>query len=227
MARLTPERSAELEAFWRSHHEGWSNSSLNQREYCEAHGLPLKRFGNWRAKFKNEEASAREGLLYRRGGLGHMSGHMTDRDNEPISTGYVPSGKGLPNVRRNFRRSDKRRMVAEASAPGASVSAVARRYGIAPRLLFRWKQELGVPRAEPEKAPVFLPVTVSDAAATADAPPAGPEPSTPPGHGPLVIERAPMEVEVQLVGGRRLRFAQDTDPETVRALVALLEGPGS
>jgi len=227
MARLTPERSVELEAFWRSHHEGWANSSLNQREYCEAHGLPLKRFGNWRAKFKDEAAAARKGLLYRRAGLSHMSSHMTDRDNEPTSTGYIPSGKGLPEARRNFRRADKRRIVAEASAPGASVSAVARRYGIAPRLLFRWKQELGTPRVEPEKAPVFLPVTVSDAAAAADATPTGPEPSAPPIHGPLIIERAPEEVEVQLVGGRRLRFARDTDPETVRTLVALLEGPNS
>jgi hypothetical protein len=44
----------ELEAFWRSHHEAWRRSDLNQREYCESHGLPLKRFGNWRAKFKQE-----------------------------------------------------------------------------------------------------------------------------------------------------------------------------
>jgi hypothetical protein len=27
---------------------------LNQREYCEAHGLPLKRFGNWRASISIE-----------------------------------------------------------------------------------------------------------------------------------------------------------------------------
>jgi hypothetical protein len=43
-----------LKAFWRSHHEAWRRSDLNQREYCEANGLPLKRFGNWRAKFKAE-----------------------------------------------------------------------------------------------------------------------------------------------------------------------------
>jgi hypothetical protein len=61
MARLMPEGSAELEAFWRSHHERWANSSSNQREYCEAHGLPLKRFGNWRAKFKDEAEAARRG----------------------------------------------------------------------------------------------------------------------------------------------------------------------
>ena len=227
MPRLKPEKSAELEAFWRAHHDGWVGSSLNQREYCEAHGLPLKRFGNWRAKFKDEEVAARRDLLYRRGGLSHMPSHMTDRDNEPISTGYIPSGKGLPEVRRNFRRSDKRRIVLEASGPGASVSAVARRYGIAPRLLFRWKQELGDHRTETEKTPVFLPVTLSDAATAAGSTPSGPEPTPRPAQGSIIVERAPEEVEVQLVGGRRLRFARDTAPETVRALVVLLEGSGS
>src|SRR6202035_1814907 len=42
------------EAFWRTHHEAWRRSELNQREYCEAQGISLKAFGNWRAKFKNE-----------------------------------------------------------------------------------------------------------------------------------------------------------------------------
>ena len=27
------------EAFWRKHHETWQQSALNQREYCEAHGI--------------------------------------------------------------------------------------------------------------------------------------------------------------------------------------------
>jgi hypothetical protein len=48
MARVSAEKRAELEGFWRSHHEGWKTSPLNQREYCDLHGLPLKRFGNWR-----------------------------------------------------------------------------------------------------------------------------------------------------------------------------------
>ena len=42
------------EAFWRAHHEAWKRSDLNQREYCEAEGIPLKAFGNWRAKFQAE-----------------------------------------------------------------------------------------------------------------------------------------------------------------------------
>ena len=50
------------EAFWRAHHEAWRRSELNQREYCEAQGIPLKAF------------EARK-LLYRRGGLGHALSH--------------------------------------------------------------------------------------------------------------------------------------------------------
>lgn len=54
------------EAFWRAHHEAWQRSDLNQREYCEAQGIPLKAFGNWRAKFKAEPKPSVRKLLYRR-----------------------------------------------------------------------------------------------------------------------------------------------------------------
>jgi hypothetical protein len=39
----------------------------------------------------------------------------------------------------------------------------------------------------------------------------------------MIIERAGPGIEVELVGGRRVRFDGDADPETVRRLVALLE----
>ena len=67
MSRWPEESRPEREAFWRSHLEGWRRSELNQREYCEAQGLSLKRFGNWRMKFKQEDVAPRK-LLYRRGG---------------------------------------------------------------------------------------------------------------------------------------------------------------
>src|SRR6266481_6541665 len=52
------------EAFWRAHHEAWVQSELNQRECCEAYGVPLKAFGNWRAKFKAEpQTPATQGAL--------------------------------------------------------------------------------------------------------------------------------------------------------------------
>jgi hypothetical protein len=56
------------EAFWRAHHEARLQSELNQREYCEAYGIPLKAFGNWRARFKAEPHPPARKVLYRRGG---------------------------------------------------------------------------------------------------------------------------------------------------------------
>ncbi len=208
MARVSDQKRAELESFWRAHHEGWERSTLNQREYCELHGLPLKRFGNWRAQFKGEEMVAQAKLLWRRGGgLRHMSSHMSDRENEPVSTGYVPTALAAPDARRNFRLSDKKRVVAEALAPGASISAVARRYGIDKPLLFRWKRELA-PKAEP----VFVPVTISDGPGEAEL------------TVPVEVVRAVPQIEVELAGGQRVRFMQDLEPERVRALIAVLEG---
>src|SRR5262249_12619498 len=68
-------RERDGEAFWRAHHEAWRQSDLNQREYCEAQGLSLKAFGNWRAKFKAEPQPPARKLLYRRGGLSHRLSH--------------------------------------------------------------------------------------------------------------------------------------------------------
>ncbi len=127
----------------------------------------------------------------------------------------------MPQVRRDFRLSDKKRIVAEAMTPGASLSAVARRYGIDRPLLYRWKRELMSPAPDP----VFLPVTVSDAPNPADVlSPSSLMPRPEPTAAPVIVERSREEIEVELVGGRRVRFARDIDPQAVRAMVETLEG---
>src|SRR5258708_1301490 len=108
------------EAFWRAHHEAWPQSALNQREYCEAHGFPLKAFGDWRAKFKAEPRPtlaqaalpARWAKSYPWSHLSHSLSHMTY--DGPI----VPPARG--GHRRKFSEADKHRIVAEACslAPG-------------------------------------------------------------------------------------------------------------
>src|ERR1700675_1182006 len=139
------------EAFWRAHHEAWQQSELNQREYCETQGIPLKAFGNWRARFKAEPQPPVRKLLYRRRGLSHTLSHMTYGCAEPI---VPPAREGH---RRKFSEADKSRIVEEAIQPGASLSEVARHYGIAARVLFRWKQDLT------QVAPLFVAVEISDA----------------------------------------------------------------
>jgi transposase-like protein len=147
------------EAFWRAHHEAWCRSALNQREYCEWQGLPLKAFGNWRAKFKAEPQPPKPKLLYRRGSLSHVLSHTVSHmtnNGAPDAAPIVPPARA--GRRRWFSEVDKRRIVAEAALPGAILSEVARRYGIAARVLFRWKQELaGTP------GPAFVTVQITDA----------------------------------------------------------------
>jgi len=53
------------EDFWRAHHEAWKRSDLNQRQYCEFHGLPQKAFENWRQMFRLEPEPPQRKLLYR------------------------------------------------------------------------------------------------------------------------------------------------------------------
>ncbi len=217
MPRMTASKSLELESFWRVHLDGWRRSDLNQREYCKAHGLPLKRFGNWRARLKHEEPAGAGKLLYRRGGgLKHMSKHML-KETPSAPSNYIPSVRSNGSGRRrNFSEADKKRIVEEADRPGASVSGVARRYGIGTRLLFAWKKEL-TPAAKVETT--FLPVTITDASEQS-----AEVPQSTPGPAPVIVERSAPGIEVELIGGRRVRFECDVDPETVRRLVTLLEG---
>lgn len=91
-----------------------------------------------------------------------MASHMSNREFDATSTGYVPSATALQDGRRNFRLADKKRIVAEGMAPGTSVSGVARRYGIDTPLLFRWKREFASPPPAPPGgglSPMISPMT--------------------------------------------------------------------
>jgi hypothetical protein len=129
----------------------------------QAEGIPLKAFGNWRAKFKAEPVSPERKLLYRRRGLSHSLSHtlcpslnhMTYPSSRPEAP-IVPRPRA--GHRRRFGEADKRRILEEAARPGASVSDVARRYGIDRRILCRWKKELG--------PPAFVAIEITDVAAS-------------------------------------------------------------
>jgi Transposase len=167
MAAHYQSRARYGEAFWRTHHEAWCRSELNQREYCEAQRIPLKAFGNWRAKFKVEPQPLLRKLLYRRGSLSHTLSHSLSHNPSHMTYGPPAAAPIVPPAReghrRRFSEADKRRIVEEAGQPGASLSTVARGYGIAVRILFRWKQEL-----TPAAAPVFVAVRITDLSAASD-----------------------------------------------------------
>ena len=81
-----------------------------------------------------------------------------------LNTSYMPTGNGAEQPdhhhygqrpangagmdskavhrRRRWTHEEKKAIVAETEGPGASISGVARKYGIAPRLLFSWRRQL-------------------------------------------------------------------------------------
>jgi hypothetical protein len=143
----------------RAHHEAWRQSVLNQREYCEVHGLPRKAFENWRAKFKAEPQAPERKLLYRRGGLSQGLSHgLSQGLSHDLRATIPPAREGY---RRKFSEEDKRQILGEAARAGSSLAEVARRYGIAERVLFRWKQEQTA-------SPAFITVEITDAGASSD-----------------------------------------------------------
>jgi transposase len=180
--------------------------------------LSLENFGSWRGQLKREDAAgpkARWGRYPRlRPGDSHMANPMANakvRRAPPLVTGS--------ERRRQFSEAAKRRIVGEASRPGGSLSEVARRYDIDLRLLFRWRRALGLePKTEPA---TFLPVQI--------APEAGPaveqrDGSEPPAAPSIIVERVAAGIEIELIGGRRVRFDRDVDPETMKRVVMALEG---
>src|SRR5271169_6945253 len=71
------------------------------------------------------------------------------------------SGRNGRRRRRHWSATEKRRIVAEADAPGASVSVVARRYDLNANMLFTWRRELAAVAAPEAAALALVPAAIS------------------------------------------------------------------
>jgi transposase len=127
-----------------------------------------------------------------------MSGHGESRRYDVVA-----------ETRRRWSKAEKLVIVAEASAPDVNVSAVARRHGIQPSLLFRWREQfadslesdLDLPNSPSDPGPSFVPVTL---------------PATAP-------QQSACTVEIVLRNGRRVRVRASIDPVALKRIVDVLE----
>ena len=124
----------------------------------------------------------------------------------------------IAETRRVRSDEEKRAIVAEASKGYRNASAVARRHGIKPSLLFRWKKQFSVnPVPENTPAPMsFVPITLalpSPVSGVAAIAPSGPRP------GP----RQQSTIEIEVAGGRKLRVGADIDTGALKRIIAALE----
>lgn len=121
--------------------------------------------------------------------------------------------------RRRWSREEKERLVAASFAPGVSSSEIARAAGIDVSQLFRWRKDL-CDRIAPTAAQ-FLSVVMEPE------PPSSPQPearSPAPRRGRLRGRGKRGIIEIELVGGKRVRVDGDVDVETLRRVLDVL-GP--
>lgn len=106
-------------------------------------------------------------------------------------------------ARQRWTPERKRALVAETFEPGAKVSAVARRNGVATSLLFawrkQWREEIGLPgpAAVEPRGPRFLPLTIA-------------------------AETNAAILELEMAGGVRLRVTGKVDADLVAAVIKAL-----
>jgi len=112
--------------------------------------------------------------------------------------------------RRVWSVDDKRRIVAETLAPGASVSVVARRHDLNANMLFTWRRAIeavALPVADDKVT--FVPATITAAPATTISPPS-PSPVTVGG------------MEIVLASGDRIIVGIDVDAAALSRVVKVL-----
>jgi transposase len=124
----------------------------------------------------------------------------------------------IAETRRRWGDAEKQAIVAEAAPPGTNISAVARRHGIKPSLLFRWRKMAQGAAETQSTGPAFLPVALTNGkgAALGELPPA----SDAAAHH--LVDSC---IEIELGNGRLVRVGADVDIVALKRVIEVLDGP--
>jgi len=129
-----------------------------------------------------------------------MSGHSA-----------VPQVEVVASTRRRWSEAERRTILAEADHSGVTVSEIARRHGLSPSLLFRWRRELGKSRKRTAPEPAFVPLAL-------------PAPTSPPDERKSAPSCSSADrIEIVLAGGRMIIVGKDVDTAALRRIIDVLE----
>jgi len=120
--------------------------------------------------------------------------------------------------RRRWSKDEKARIVEETLTPGAVVSEVARRHGVAQSLLFTWRR-LARTAAQPSErnGSILLPVEID-----ATARPAGSESARASRRATNGRRTRSGVIEIELGSGSRVRVDNDVDADALRRVLSVL-----
>ena len=119
--------------------------------------------------------------------------------------GSAASGR---HRRRVWSKDEKRRIVAEAAQPGASVSVVARRHDVNANMVFTWRRELGAGSSDClDGTTTFVPAVIGAA----------------PMAAACAVAQTPVgRMEIALAGGHHVIVGADVDAAALARVVKVL-----
>jgi transposase len=138
-----------------------------------------------------------------------------------------PTAEFLGRVerRRRFSVEQKRAVLAEATAPGANMSEVARRHGLVPAQVYKWRRlaELGViGMPGVSELPSFVAVEITKDVASLPAPVVGDKATVSNEVSRRRQRRKAGLIEIELSGGRRVRVDRDVDAAALERVLDVL-----
>jgi len=132
---------------------------------------------------------------------------------------------GRVERRRRFSVEQKLAVLSEATAPGANMSVVARRHGLLPAQVYKWRRlaelgVIGVPGAS--ELPSFVAVEIAQDVLSLPVPAAEVQPTIATGKAPRRQRRRNGLIEIELAGGRRVRVDRDVDAAALERVLDVL-----
>ena len=130
-------------------------------------------------------------------------------------SGHISEGK-IVVIETRRRWSDEERKQAVEATRTSPVSAVARKFGMAKSLLFRWRKEAGL-SAKRKQPSSFVAVRIAAPLATSMAQTTALQLSAP--AAPVVST-----IEIELANGHKLRVSGTVETHALRQVIAALDG---
>ena len=132
---------------------------------------------------------------------------------------------GRVERRRRFSVEQKLAVLAEAMAPGANISAVARRHGLLPAQVYKWRRlaelgVIGVPGAS--ELPSFVAVEITKDVPSLPAPVLEDKPATADDTPSRRQRKKAGLIEIELESGRRVRVDRDVDAAALARVLDVL-----
>ena len=209
----------EQDGFWRGHVDAFVRQRGSQRDYCQQHGIPPRELRKWRTRFYGpvrQRPAPEPGAALAKAGISEFScagpsGHEVVLADVSAAT---------PVKRRRWTDEQKRQLVWDGLSSGQPLARYARRHGIHASLVHRWlrafaRPMLTAPQAEPPAA--FAAVRIAGPAEE-QAVVLRTSPPPPPAH-----QAQAGQIEIELLGGRRICVGHDVDIDFLQRLIVALE----